>query len=126
MQGSFEDLHILKRALHILNKALHILGRALHILNTALQIHQRALHILKRALHTNTQVWVDRDSNSSVIIELMDQDLEIADCDIGQRMFRDCAQVFFFKKKIVTELTNFLRLKLVNVCSAVGAGFENA
>lgn len=44
-------------------------------------------------LGTAFQVWVDRDSNRSVIVELLELDEDCQDHEVAERIFRDCAQV---------------------------------
>lgn len=39
------------------------------------------------------QVWVDRESNQSVIVELLELDEGCDDHEAAERIFRDCAQV---------------------------------
>ena len=43
--------------------------------------------------HRPVQVWVDRDSNQSIIVELLELEEDCADHEAAERIFRDCAQV---------------------------------
>jgi hypothetical protein len=45
-----------------------------------------------RQVPDHQEVWVDRDSNRSVIVELLDMEEDCQDFEVCEHIFRDCAQ----------------------------------